>query len=184
MTWIAILNAPRMRAPRYRGTVVAQLAAVRRPTTAIPILLTALAVLLRPAPASAALGGDVSSVQADQARMQAAVTPVASSPDFNIHEMRAATGVTVREYVSPAGTVFAVSWEGPSMPDLKQLLGDYFATYMDAAQAARKKRNGRAPLHIETSTLVVEQGGHPRAFTGRAYVPQLMPARVAAQSIR
>jgi len=149
-------------------------------TAALSITL----VLLPSVRASASLGGDVSSVQADQARLQGAVMPMTNSGSYNIHEMRAASGIIVREYVSPAGKVFAVTWQGPSLPDLRQLLGDYFAPYTQAAQAARKTRAGHGPVRIETSAFVVEQSGHPRAFTGRAYIPQLMPALVLPQAIR
>jgi hypothetical protein len=34
-------------------------------------------------------------------------------------------GTTAREYVSPSGQVFAVSWQGQAMPDLGQLLGSW-----------------------------------------------------------
>jgi len=159
--------------------------AVPWPRRSRAVVWIAVVMLWRPAPASAALGGDISSVQADQARLQAAVMPAAAgTSDFNVQEMRASSGVTVREYLSPAGKVFAVTWQGPSVPDLKQLLGDYFEPYIAAAQAAQQKRTGRGPVHIETASFVFEQSGHQRAFTGRAYVPQLMPARVAPQSIR
>jgi len=36
---------------------------------------------------------------------------------------------------------------------------------------------------VEEPAFVVEQSGHPRAFTGRAYVPQLLPLGVDADVI-
>jgi hypothetical protein len=135
-------------------------------------------------PASASLGGDLSSVQTDQARMRGAVIQIVNGNAYTVHEMRAASGTTVREFVSPAGTVFAVAWQGPSIPDLRQVLGMYFAPYAQAAQAAQRKRAGHGPLKIEQPGLVVEQSGHPRAFAGRAYVPQFMPAGLGPDVIR
>ena len=136
------------------------------------------------APASASLGGDLSSVQTDRVHMQGALIQIASGNTYTVHEMRAASGTTVREFVSQAGTVFAVAWQGPSIPDLRQVLGTYFAPYAEAAQAAQRKRAGHGPMKIEEPGLVVEQSGHPRAFTGRAYVPQFVPAGVGPDVIR
>ena len=147
-------------------------------------LTIALVVVTLSTRAAASLGGDLASIQADQVRVQGAVIPVTAAGDYGVHEMRSSSGITVREYVSPAGRVFAVTWQGPTLPDLRQLLGDYFAPYTQAVQAARKSRAGHGPLRIETPALVVEQSGHPRAFTGRAYLPPLLPARVAPQTIR
>ena len=94
------------------------------------------------------------------------------------------SGTTVREFVSQTGTVFAVAWQGPSIPDLRQVLGMYFAPYAQAAQAAQRKRAGHGPLRIEEPGLVVEQSGHPRAFTGRAYVPHFVPLGIRLDVIR
>jgi len=135
-------------------------------------------------PASASLGGDLGSVQTDQVRIRGAVMRVTSSDRYTVHELRASTGTTVREYVSTSGKVFGVAWEGPTLPDLRQVLGVYFTSYVDAAQAARKKRVGHGPIHIEEPTFVVEQSGHPRAFVGRAYLPQFVPAGIGTELIR
>ena len=40
------------------------------------------------------------------------------------------------------------------------------------------------PRRIEEPTFVVEQSGHPRAFAGRAYVPQIVPAGIGPEVIR
>jgi hypothetical protein len=89
----------------------------------------------------------------------------------------------VREYVSPAGKVFGVAWQGPRIPDLRQLLGAYYAQYESAASAARSVRH-RGPLLIQEPGLVVQSGGHMRAYNGLAYVPDLLPAGVRAEEIR
>jgi hypothetical protein len=92
--------------------------------------------------------------------------------------------VTVREFVSSAGKVFAVAWQGPIHPDLQQLLGTYYEQYTQAVQAQRATRKGRGPLLIQEPGLVVQVSGHMRAFVGRAYVPQMMPAGVKVEDIR
>jgi hypothetical protein len=106
---------------------------------------------------------------------------ITATAAYSIHEIQAATGTKVREFVSPSGRVFAVAWQGPSTPDLRQLLGQYFDQY---AQAIQSKRAGRAPVSIQQPGLVVEAGGRMRSFSGRAYLPQMMPEGVATASLQ
>src|ERR1700758_611729 len=74
------------------------------------------------APALAGLGGDVGSVESDRLSMKGAVR-VTPTVDYSVHEIQTPSGIVIREYVSTAGKVFAVSWRGPGLPDLSQLLG-------------------------------------------------------------
>ena len=162
--------------PRFRGNFALRL----RVGAAALLLLCGLA------PAWASLGGDASSVQADQVRMQAS-RRVVSSDAYTVHEMQAPTGTVVKEYLSPGGKVFAVSWHGPWMPDMRQLLGSYFEQYTQAAQSARTEngiRIARQPLVIEQPGLVVQVGGHSRSFAGVAYVPEMLPSGMRAEDIQ
>jgi Protein of unknown function (DUF2844) len=134
-------------------------------------------------PAFAGLGGDVSTVQADQVHMQGNLRITPSSA-FTVHEIELPSGVVVREYASPSGKIFAVAWHGPWMPDMQQLLGDYFQRYVDAAQAQVNEGPERRPLHVAQPGFVLEQYGHMRSFTGRAYVPELIPPGVLPEAIR
>lgn len=133
--------------------------------------------------ASAALGGDATSVQSDQARMKGSLQSVQKAT-YAVHEITAPTGTVVREYVSPTGKVFGVAWQGPFVPDLQQLLGSYFEQYSQAAKSARETHVGRRPLFIQQPGLVVQTGGHMRSYTGRAYVPEMLPQGVIADAIR
>jgi hypothetical protein len=136
-----------------------------------------------PLPAFAALGASVDSVRDDQVRLQARIAVTAGGP-YEVHELTSALGTVVREYVSPNGKVFAVSWQGPFMPDLKQLLGNYFEQYLSAAKEKRQRQSGRLPLNIEKPSLVMQNSGHLRAYSGRAYDPGLLPAGVSADDLR
>jgi hypothetical protein len=132
----------------------------------------------------AALGGSVSSVDADRVKMQAALLRIQARNAYTLHEIQSAAGTTVREYVSSSGDVFGVAWNGPAMPDLSQVLGAYFPAFQRAVQQQRQTRRGRGPLTIDDGELVVQVTGHMRSFSGRAYVKRLMPARVDSSSIR
>jgi hypothetical protein len=141
-----------------------------------PILL-----LLASFPAIAELGGDATPVVADQATGKVAIRRAVPERSYTVQDIHGADGTTIREYVSPDGKVFAVSWQGPVMPDLEQLFGAHFKSYRDEA---RTRHSGRGPLRIDHGDLVVESSGHMRAFRGRAYLPQQLPAGVAADEIR
>ena len=145
-------------------------------------VLVAMAAM--PARASATLGGDSASVDADRVKMQGALLRTARSDDYTLHEVQSSTGTTVREYISSSGTVFAVVWQGPWLPDLKQILGPYFDQYQRARQAAPGMRRSRGSIVVELPDVVIQMSGRPRAFSGRAYVPRLMPARVQLDAIR
>jgi hypothetical protein len=134
-------------------------------------------------PAFAGLGEDVSSVQADQAHMQGNLR-VTQAQVYTVHEIQAPTGIVVREYVSTSGKVFAVAWQGPWPPDIRQILANYFGQYQQAAQAQANSRAGRRPLVIQQPGLVVQSGGHMRSFAGRAYIPEMLPKGVSAEAIR
>lgn len=141
------------------------------------------AVVCSAQPALAALGGDVASVQADQLHMQGTLRTSAAA-SYSVQEIHSAAGTVVREYVSSAGKVFAVTWQGQWPPDMRQLLGNYFEQYAQAVKAQSSARIGRRPVEIEQPGLVVQMVGHPRSFRGRAYVPDLLPAGVAAEAIQ
>jgi hypothetical protein len=133
-------------------------------------------------PGLAALGGSAESVVADQVRFQAKRKMVAM-PDYTIHEISREDGGVIREYVTPAGKVFGVSWNGPTIPDLTQLLGSYRAEFRDTL-LAQPKSFGRRPAAVHNSELVVETGGHMHAFQGRAYLNSMLPAGVSPETIK
>jgi hypothetical protein len=146
-------------------------------------LLGATLVLGLSLPSLAALGGDADSVEADRAHMNATLTTTKTDA-YTMHEISHPNGTLIREYVSPSGRVFGVAWHGSFIPDMRQLLGTYFQQYEAAAKAARAARRGRGPLNIQQPNLVFQNGGHMRAFSGRAYDPGLLPQGVSANDIR
>jgi Protein of unknown function (DUF2844) len=139
------------------------------------------AALFLAAAAFATLGQDVSSIRSDQAQMNAQVR-VGVGQSYSVHELSSPAGTTIREFVSPAGTVFAVSWQGAFTPDLRQLLGTHFDEYVQASQSAQT-RVARM-VHVETGDLVVESSGHMRFSMGTAYLRSKMPSGVTADALR
>lgn len=146
------------------------------------VAILSAAVLMIHSPALAGLGEDVSSVHADRAQMLGSLRST-QTQSYAVHEIHGATGTTVREYVS-GGKVFAVAWQGPWPPDMRQILAGYFDQYQQAAQTEVSSHAGRRPLKIEQPGLVVQSGGHMRSFAGRAYVPEMLPPGVSVEAIQ
>jgi hypothetical protein len=144
----------------------------------LPLILIAL-----PSIAFAALGGRVTSVDADRIHVEGALMRIVRNDAYALHEIRSASGTMIREYVNPSGMVFAVAWDGPWLPDLRQVLGDHFDRYQ-AIMQSRRGRGGRGAVVIDEPGLVVQMTGRPRAFKGRAYLPALLPAGLQLESIR
>lgn len=146
-----------------------------------------LALLLAGAPARATLGESDASVERDRRALEMERAPavarggVATLPSgVAVHQL-ASGGTTVREFVTPAGTVFAVAWSGMARPDLAPLLGAYHAGYRAAAARALPSRG---PRRVEAGAVVVETWGHARSLHGRAYLPALVPAGVSLDDLQ
>ena len=140
-----------------------------------------LAALILPSGAFAALGANVSSIETDKTQIKAAIRMASANSKYTIHELQTPAGTVIREYVTPAGKIFAVAWQGPFMPDLKQLLGTYFDEYNNAA---KENHAGHNRLGIRRPGLVVYSSGHMSAFSGKAYVPQMLPQGVTVDEIQ
>jgi Protein of unknown function (DUF2844) len=143
-------------------------------TRSVSISLLAAALLVGAcvsAPARAALGADASSVEADRVHLKGAlrVTPGVS---YTVHEIQLPAGIRVREYVSPAGQVFAVTWRGTGIPDLHQLLGTYSS---QLAAASKQPHYNHRQLSVQTPDVVFGSSSYLRTYSGRAWLPALLP---------
>jgi len=132
-------------------------------------------------PAFAALGGDATSVDADVAKMkgEARATAVAG---YTVSQITLPTGTVINEYVSAEGKVFAVTWKGPSVPDLQQTLGSYFAAFQAAGSVPHGANHHQ--FRVQQSDFVMQTGGHMRAWRGVAYVPSLLPPNFSLDDIK
>lgn len=144
------------------------------------VVLVMLALSL---PALAALGGDVTSVQQDKAQMKGTLKTTQAAA-YTVHEITAPGNTVIKEYVSPAGKVFAIVWHGQFVPNMQQLLGSYYKQFSDAAAAKRESHLRQRGLNVQQSDLVIQNGGHPRAYFGKAYVPSMFPQGVTMDGIQ
>jgi Protein of unknown function (DUF2844) len=140
----------------------------------------AVALLTVTAPALASLGGDVTSVEADRVRMKGALQTNYTA-NYTVHEIQAGK-LTIHEFVSLGGQVFAVSWRGDGVPNLPQVLGSYYPKFQAAVTAAGPHYNHHQ-LTVNTADVVVMSSGHIHGYAGRAWVPGLLPQNFSLNEI-
>jgi Protein of unknown function (DUF2844) len=130
---------------------------------------------LLPRVASATLGEPEITVQTDVELAHASIKSSEDRTGYRVHEIQLPSGTVMREFVAPNGNVFAVAWQGPTRPDLRQVLGQYFGAF---ASVPRSKFSDRRHVQIQQGDVVVQSGGHMRAVSGRAYLQSAIPSGV------
>ncbi|MYN28839.1 DUF2844 domain-containing protein [Duganella levis] len=139
--------------------------------------------MLQGALAWAALGSspsDFGTTTTTQTRMAARSLAASSTSNatttavYTISQSTLDSGTIVREYTDASGVVFAVSWTGPTLPDLRMLLGDKFTVM--TSNAAKRPKAGHSQLAVDQSDVVIVSSGHMRAYAGQAWIPSALPA--------
>lgn len=149
--------------------------------------------------AMASLGGPLDSIESDrkafEGKLSEIVVPQARNAQRHYTEhLIQQDGTEIREYALPDGTVFAVTWRGPTQPDLSVLLGSYYNEYQDTLALLQRstsqhsndrtaQRRGRSARVIRSKNMVLERSGHMRDIRGKAYLPQLMPDGVHPEDL-
>jgi hypothetical protein len=121
----------------------------------------------------AALGGGVANLGNHPAASKSS-RAATSGASYSILERELDSGTKVREYVDGNNVVFAVTWSGPYLPDLKELLGAHFDTMV--AQAKKAAKSERGQVRVNEPEIVINSGGHMGDFEGRAWLPGKLPA--------
>ena len=128
--------------------------------------------------AHAGLGDAMPSAKRAAISAQATTT---SMPGYDRTETTTADGNSIREYAARDGTVFAVDFSGPTMPDLKAVLGTHYDRYVAAATA---RRGSHHVVSFSTDDAVITIVKLPRGFSGHAHLPAAVPAGVDVQTLR
>lgn len=100
---------------------------------------------------------------------------------YNVHQITMNDGSVVKEFASPMGLVFGVSWQGRSIPNLQQLLGSYMTNLQ---QGQRTQWVRRRAITIQGDNFMFYSTGHLRFFRGRAFVPGLVPANLTPEVVQ
>jgi len=153
-------------------------------------LITASTLVLAASNGHAALGekptplaGTVNHAAAPaMARRLSASAPAAPSL-YSMQETQLESSTVVREYTTPAGVVFAITWQGPVLPNLQTLLGNYFPAFSQETSRAQQAGHQRTRVLMQTPGLVVQSAGRMGRFRGHAYAPDLVPQGVNMQEL-
>jgi hypothetical protein len=144
-------------------------------TVAVPVLLGIAA-----SPAEAQLGGSLPPSQAAHAAVVKNVLNGAVRTRSWLDE----GGTTINEYTSADGTIFAYAWHGPTMPNLRHLLGRYADTYLAAATSRFAADGNLHASHVVHPALIVDSGGQMRSYVGRAWLPAALPPGVTPADLQ
>jgi hypothetical protein len=138
-----------------------------------------------PTYAFAGLGSGVDSFQDNSMPvtiLRHSVTSTTSSPalNYSTQQMQDDVGNVITEYVTIKGVVFALTWRGMFKPDLHQLLGDYFKSYL----SVEGQSSGRQSQIVDQNAVVVVSEGRLRNFHGHAYIPALVPSGFSLDDLK
>jgi Protein of unknown function (DUF2844) len=146
------------------------------------ILSAVLVLALGSMPAWAGLGQPEASVTSDQLHMKSEHR-VQDFQAYKVHELANTEGAVVREYVSPDGTVFGITWQGRSTPDMNQLLGNYVNNFQTATRDQTQILQRRG-ITVKTNDFVYSNFCRMGVCSGSAYAPKLLPSNVPAEVMR
>lgn len=133
--------------------------------------------------AFAELGGSVASVQADQQRVNG-TRSVTQAPAYAVHEIHTANNNVIREFVSPAGQVFAVSYRGHLLGESNGLLGSYASQIAVAMKTVHNGHHRGGPVNLVLPGLVYQATGHMRSYVVHAYLPGNIPQGVKLEELQ
>lgn len=109
-------------------------------------------------------------------------TQTAGTSRYTVRDTLLQGGTHVHEYIDSSGNVFAITWNGPFLPDLKTLLGTHFDAYLN--ESRKRPKAGNAQLSVELPNLVIQSNGHMRAFDGSAWLPSGLPLGFTLDMLR
>ncbi len=138
-----------------------------------------------PASSYAALGGDVSSIAADNKVLSSSVSTIVKTPasdlSYTASTIKTSSNQTIIEYSRPDGKVFCVTWHGSSYPNFQQILGN------DAPQLKTASKSGQGSTssnNLVGDDFIFIQYGLPGHLSGKAYKQSLVPHNVDVNSLK
>jgi hypothetical protein len=135
----------------------------------VDLRFLALGILLLPGISSAELGGNTDSIFAEQKAFNSQISNE-QKDSIVVYIQTLPSGIIIQEYLSGKGTVFAVTWSGPALPNLQILLGSYFKDYLTAIKEARRS------VYFSNENVIIQSSGMMGAFQGFAFLTKQAPA--------
>lgn len=124
--------------------------------------------LLLPCTSQAALGGNLASIYSEQKEFSSQLSNTQQG-SITIYTQTLPSGMVLQEYLSSNGTIFAVTWSGPALPNLQILLGTYFKDYLVAIKESRRS------VYLKNENVIIQSSGMMGAFQGFAFLPKEAP---------
>lgn len=106
-----------------------------------------------------------------------------SSNQIRVQTTTSNDDITIKEFIDSTGLVYAVRWDGATLPDINALLGEYFPEYKIAA-ATTTHHVPRRRLSADSDNLHINQYGHMGALSGLIYLKNRMPANVQPDDLK
>lgn len=138
--------------------------------------------------ANAALGAHAGGIESDARALQARSFAArrVQGASWTRQDLALPDGGTATEFADASGTVFAVAWSAPTLPDLSVLLGAHSAglarAQLRAIQARQSPQAGSVGilshrmLSAQEGDLVVRSGGQLQAYRGHAFLSSGLPS--------
>jgi hypothetical protein len=139
------------------------------------------ALILTVSPARAQLGG---TMPATPHAASTAIVNTLADASIRIRAWTDEGGTRIHEYATGDGLIFAYTWDGPTIPDLSRLLGQYAASYRAKAAELAATRSSLHASRIVQPDLIVDSGGQMRSYVGRAWLPAAMPPGISPADLQ
>lgn len=104
---------------------------------------------------------------------------IVKNTKYDIYTFVTNDGTTVRQYVNN-GKVFAIKWSSKKMPNLKQLYGDYFTTYVNA----KASNTGMSQNIVNSDDFSAVSRGISGAYSGYAVLNSEMPTDLTISNLK
>ncbi|MFM0199844.1 DUF2844 domain-containing protein [Paraburkholderia fungorum] len=153
------------------------------PNSSFPSVIAASATVAVLLGASPAVRAELGGTMPNQADSTTAAPQTLLNGALRLRTLTDAGNTTINEYATNTGQIIAYTWDGPTMPDLRALLGKYADSYRTGAIASAPDGNLHASRVVRPD-VIVESGGPMRAYTGRAWLPAALPPGVTAADFR
>lgn len=125
-------------------------------------------------------------------KAQSAATPssirsytlLTKTANYSVYESKNKQN-TIHQYADSSGRVFAVTWQGKSMPNMDSTLGTaYHQQYLEAKAQQKPHQYGLRMSYVTTPSLVVQTFGIGQNFSGKAYLSNAVPNEVNINEVK
>jgi hypothetical protein len=118
--------------------------------------------------------------------LQANAASASTNTPYSVNVVTLNSGTVVREFVATSSQkVFALIWNGPRVPNYRDILGVYSERYLSKPSDSDVVYvGGFSHRSLSSPDLVVQSFGHFGGFHGSAVLPREIPAGVSLSELQ